>query len=202
MGWRVRHGRRVHFRGLPALCKPRIHRLGPSFAFSNVRLSEYRDIDHARAMKYIEVSAGVRYWEDATINGADDLAGTLTPFRICDRWCPVIRLADGAIIDWPVGMEARIHFKVCDDGDYWLLNEHRQRVAKWGGCYVPDDFLCPGTTGSGDYIILKVGSDGRIQNWRQPDIQWSSECAEDDEDATWKRLAPVGQNSTGQTTSI
>lgn len=23
---------------------------------------------------YIEVSAGVRYWEDATINGIDDLA--------------------------------------------------------------------------------------------------------------------------------
>ena len=30
---------------------------------------------------YIEVSAGVRYWEDATINGATDTDGTLTPMH-------------------------------------------------------------------------------------------------------------------------
>ena len=30
---------------------------------------------------YIEASAEVRYWEDATINGATDTEGTLTPLR-------------------------------------------------------------------------------------------------------------------------
>ena len=34
---------------------------------------------------YIEVSAGVRYWEDATINGATDTDGTLTPMRKGDN---------------------------------------------------------------------------------------------------------------------
>lgn len=50
---------------------------------------------------YIEVSAGVRYWEDATINGATDTDGTLTPMRKGDNWEPVIRLADGMVMDWP-----------------------------------------------------------------------------------------------------
>jgi len=121
---------------------------------------------------YIEVSAGVRYWEDATINGADDLAGTMTPFRNGERWCPVIRLADGVVMDWPAGMEAGIHFKVCDDGDYWLLDAERKRIAKWGGFYVPDDFLCPGENGYGDYIILKIDGEGRIAKWSEPAIEW------------------------------
>ena len=50
---------------------------------------------------YIEASAGVRYWEDATINGKDDTDGTLTPLRTGTNWCPVIRLADGVVMDWP-----------------------------------------------------------------------------------------------------
>lgn len=135
---------------------------------------------------YIEVSAGVRYWEDATINGADDLAGTMTPFRNGDNWCPVIRLADGVVIDWPVGMTANIHFKVCDDGDYWLLDEQRQRVAKWGGYYVPDDFLCPGDNGYGDYIILSIDGDGRIDKWRTPEVRMAHD--EDDQQG-WMPVA-------------
>lgn len=132
------------------------------------------------SVSYIEVSAGVRYWEDATINGADDLAGTMTPFRKGDNWCPVIRLGDGLVMDWPAGMEAYIHFKVCDDGEYWLLDEGRQRIAKWAGFYVPDDFLCPGENGSGDYIILTIGADGIIEGWGQPEIRFVCDC--DDED--------------------
>ena len=53
---------------------------------------------------YIEVSAEVRYWEDATINGVEDEKGTLTPFKQGDLWCPVIRLSDGQVMDWPQGL--------------------------------------------------------------------------------------------------
>ena len=35
---------------------------------------------------YIEVSAEVRYWEDATINGTEDTDGTLTPLRKDACW--------------------------------------------------------------------------------------------------------------------
>ena len=57
-------------------------------------------------MTYIEVSAEVRYWEDATVNGTEDSAGSLIPLRSGDLWRPVIRLSDGMVMDWPAGVEA------------------------------------------------------------------------------------------------
>ncbi len=122
---------------------------------------------------FLEVEAQVRYWEDATVNGQEDTDGTLMPFRFGDKWCPVIRLADGWIVNWPEGTTADVHFKVCDQGEYWLATD-TGRVAKWRGYYVPDDFLCHGDTGYGDYIIFKVGADGKIEGWRQPEIEADS----------------------------
>ncbi len=142
---------------------------------------------------YIKVKAGVRYWEDATINGVADKDGALTPLRSGDYWCPVIRLSDGMVMDWPHGTTANIHFKVCDDGDYWLLDDQLQTVGKWGGYYVPDDFLCPGETGYGDYIILKIDANGKIEGWKQPEIKWTSGCCDDDESQyRWERTAQGG----------
>lgn len=117
---------------------------------------------------YIEVSAEVRYWDDAEINGVSTECGTAVPFKQGDLWCPVIRLADGMVMDWPQGTTADIHFKVCDQGEYWLLDAERNRVAKWSSDYVPDDFLCPTENGYGDYIILRIGADGVIEGWKQP----------------------------------
>ncbi len=120
--------------------------------------------------KYIEVEAEVRYWEDAIINGQEDTDGTLIPFRFGNKWCPVIRLSDGWIVNWPEGTTADIHFKVCDQGEYWIASDNG-RTAKWCGAYVPDDFLCHGDTGYGDYIIFKVDANGRIEKWRAPDVR-------------------------------
>ena len=78
---------------------------------------------------YIEVRAGVRYWEYATINGTTDTDGTLTQLRKGDNWEPVIRLADGMVMDWPQGTTGDVHFKVCDAGEYWLLDDERKRIA-------------------------------------------------------------------------
>ena len=129
---------------------------------------------------YIEVGANVRYWEDASVNGVEDTHGTLIPFRKGDSWEPVIRLADGVVMDWPQGAEADVNFKVCDAGEYWLLDKDRKRIAKWSGFYVPNDFLCHGNNGHGDYIILKIGADGLIDKWRTPHIQIVCQCSEDD----------------------
>jgi hypothetical protein len=139
---------------------------------------------------YIEVSAEVRYWEDATINGVEDTDGTLTPLKRGERWCPVIRLADGTVMDWPIGTVADIHFKVCNAGEYWLLDEAKQRIAKWGGYYVPNDFLCHGDTGYGDYIILTISAEGVIQKWSQPAIEWGCDCDNEDESQSrWKKFS-------------
>lgn len=119
---------------------------------------------------YIELDAGVRYWEDASVNGSEDTNGTMIPLRKGDKWCPVIRLSDGRVEDWPKGTTADVHYKVCDDGEYWLLDENRKRIAKWSSYFVPNDILCIGDNGYGDYIILTIGNDGIIDGWSQPAI--------------------------------
>ncbi|MFA5630317.1 MAG: hypothetical protein WC997_02295 [Porticoccaceae bacterium] len=120
---------------------------------------------------FIEVDADVRYWEDATVNGVEDIDGTLVPCRKGDAWAPTIRLADGYIKGWPEGTTASIYYKVCDQGLYWLLSEGGLRIAKWRGDYVPDNILCVGENGYGDYIIFKVNGDGFIENWNQPVLE-------------------------------
>jgi hypothetical protein len=116
---------------------------------------------------FIEVSAGARYWEDASVNGVEDVDGKI-PLRRGDYWCPTIDLRTGAVKDWPIGTTANVHYKVCDDGEYWLQDEQGKRIAKWKSFYVPDDFLCVGGRGYGDYIILSVAADGKIEGWRNP----------------------------------
>lgn len=129
--------------------------------------------------KYLKVSAMVRYWEDATVNGMEDTHGDLIPFRKSDLWEPVIDLELGVIVDWPDGVTADIHYKVCDAGEYWLLDEFKNVTGKWSGEYVPNRFLCHGDNGYGDYIIMKVGADGKIDKYAAPHISendWRKEA--------------------------
>lgn len=118
--------------------------------------------------KYLEVLAGVRYWEDAEVNGVDDVEGNLIPFRQNDLWKPIIDIENGVILDWPQGMTANVHYKVCDEGKYYLLDENKNRIAQWRGYYVPDSFLCHGDQGFGDYIIFDVDQNGKIKNYQKP----------------------------------
>ena len=121
---------------------------------------------------HLIVSANPRYWEDATVNGKADTEGNLIPLRIESAWEPTIELATGKVIGWPDGVEASICYKVCDEGLYWLGGSDRRRIYKWGGCYVPDAFLCVGDTG-GDYIVLDIDGTGQIKGWKPPKIHWS-----------------------------
>ena len=63
------------------------------------------------------------------------------------------------------GKEANIHYKVCDAGEYWLQDENGEKIVKAKGYYVPD-FLAIDDSGYGDYIIMKVDKEGKINNWR------------------------------------
>jgi hypothetical protein len=114
---------------------------------------------------YLLVNAEVRYWEDASINSRKDTNGDLIPLRNGDIWEPVIDLSTGVIRDWPSGTIADIHYKVCDQGEYWLLGVMGERVAKYDDYYVPD-ILCPKERGHGDYIIMKVDASGKIEGWK------------------------------------
>ena len=131
-------------------------------------------------VRYLKVDAGVRYWEDADVNGKKDIdlyktkgAGSpRIPFAMpvksnptsniySDhfRWRPVIDVEKGCIVDWPKGTTAHIHYKVCDDGVYALLDEDWQTIISVES-YVPD---CIGE--DGDYIIMDIDEDGNIADW-------------------------------------
>lgn len=127
---------------------------------------------------FIEVEAEVRYWEDASVNGVPEDNDKPTIFGVVGNlWKVKIDLLDGIIQDWPENTEASIHYKVCDQGEYWLLDDLGNRIAKWEGSYVPNDFLCHGDEGYGDYIIFDVAVGGGIVAYQKPEIdpeQWAT----------------------------
>lgn len=118
-------------------------------------------------IKFLKVSAGVRGWEDAVVNGEDDEDGDLIPCRNGDRWEPLIDIDKGQIVNWNQGTTAEIHYKVCDDGVYTLMDANQKSIAERND-YVPE-IMCPDDEGYGDYIIMTVDAHGFIANWN-PDL--------------------------------
>jgi hypothetical protein len=122
--------------------------------------------------RYIEVLAGVRYWEDARVNGETDTDGSRIPLRSGDDWHPTIELATGRILDWPAGVAAQTCYKVCESGDYWLLDAERKRIAKWKDYYVPAAMFDRSHWGvASDYVVLLIGADGVIKDWQTPHLE-------------------------------
>ena len=126
-------------------------------------------------VKTLHVDAGVRYWEDATVNGVEDEQGHLIPCREGERWRPIIDIDKGQITNWTAGIEASIHYKICDDGTYTLKDENGKVVIE-KDMYVPET-LYPEGEGYGDYIILQVDTNGMIKDWK-----FNPEDFEDSED--------------------
>jgi len=114
------------------------------------------------------IHAGVRYWEDATINGVEDNEGTLTPCRDGALWKPIIDIESGIVSNWNKGTEAEIHFNVCDAGSYYLQDKDGANILSIENNYVPN-IACPAGGGYGDYIIMNIDKDGKIKGWN-PDI--------------------------------
>jgi|TARA_R110002124_G_scaffold247426_3_gene412501 hypothetical protein len=114
-------------------------------------------------VKTLRAVCGVRYWEDATVNGKEDADGDLMPFARGETWDIQIDLDTGKIKGWPGGTIATTHYKVCDDGIYSLLEESGETVTQKDG-YVPS-MLSPAGNGYGDYIIMNIGADGQIEGW-------------------------------------
>lgn len=132
----------------------------------------------------IQVDAKVRYWEDATVNGERDIdfyesKGEGEPKIPCAvkikdtpreniysdhwRWRPTIDIDSGQIINWAVGTEARVHYKVCDEFSCTLLNDEGKEILAYED-YVPS-FMYPQEDGYGDYIIMDIDKEGFINNW-------------------------------------
>lgn len=136
-------------------------------------------------VRYLQVDAGVRYYEDADINGIEDISlydckGDGAPNVPCVvkvkdkpesciysdhyRWRPLIDVSNGQIVNWRKGTTADVHYKVCDDGVYYLLDNNKQQIIHIES-YVPA-LLDTYRDGYGDYIIFSVDTDGYIKDWK------------------------------------
>lgn len=132
-------------------------------------------------VRYLKVDAGVRYWEDSDVNGTEDVnlyqcqgqGIPRMPFavKVKDapqsniysdhwRWQPTIDVEKGCIVGWPKGTTAHVHYKICDDGFYTLLDPLKVVILSVGS-YVPN---CIGE--DGDYIIMDIDEDGYIEGFR------------------------------------
>lgn len=115
-------------------------------------------------VKYLLAEVGARYWEDSTVNGEEDTEGTIIPCRDGEYWKPLIDIETGIITNWDKGHTASIHYKCCDDGLYKLLDENKNEIKAIEG-YVPN-IMCPKENGYGDYVIMDIDRDGKIENWK------------------------------------
>ena len=124
-----------------------------------VKLTVTKEFD----VEYLFVEAVVKYWQDGIIDGIQDNDGNM-PCRVGNIWKPLINVNTGKIINWKQGTTASIHYKVCDDGIYKLLDANMELIKKIRD-YVPR-MLSPKEEGWGDYIIMDIDADGQIQHWK------------------------------------
>lgn len=130
------------------------------------KISIKQTVEHD--VKFLKADCGVRYWEDAEVNGVDDDDDNpAMPFASKDGWKILIDIENGVIIDWPKGTTAETRYMVCDAGVYTLLDADRNQVKQIDG-YVPS-IMCPEGNGYGDYVIMKIDGDGKIANF-VPDL--------------------------------
>lgn len=127
-----------------------------------VKIKVEKEVD----LKLLIVKAGVRYWEDAEVNGETDTEnGDNIPCKIGDLWCPQIEIETGRIINWKQGVKASTHYKVCDCLGYEIQAENGDVVLSAEDGYVPDT-LCPKKEGYGDYVKMDIDENGQIVNWK------------------------------------
>ena len=113
----------------------------------------------------LQVSADVRYWEDAEVNGESDTGdGDNVPCKVGDSWCPKIEIETGKILNWKQGTTAEVHYKVVDGCGWELHDEHGEVVLEASEGCVPST-LCPKGGGYGDYIKMDIDENGVIANW-------------------------------------
>ena len=134
-----------------------------------VKIKVEKEVD----LKLLIVKAGVRYWVDAVINGIeysddsdeDDVnSKASTPCVNGELWMPEIEIETGKILNWKQGVTAEIHYKVCDQCGWQLKDEKGEIVLSAEDGYVPET-LSPKENGYGDYIIMDIDRDGKIDNW-------------------------------------
>ena len=125
-------------------------------------------------MRILKVCADARYTEDAEILNLEtgefeEDKDAKMPCLKGSCWCPEINPDTGVITNWTIGVDAHLHYKVCDCFSAEVLVDGKV-VAKVENEYVPD-CMCPADEGYGDYIDMNVRSDGSIEGWSCSDFE-------------------------------
>lgn len=97
----------------------------------------------------------IRHPEDFT--GGDDFPGRNGETITMD-----IDIDTGVVKDWPAGRTAELYEKVCDEGDYHLIDGD-EVIASRTDNYVPGFFPADHF---GDYIIFNIDGTGKIEGWK------------------------------------
>lgn len=140
-----------------------------------------------RDVRYFCVDAVPRYWEDGDINGAEDIswdeqcegAQPRMPLAVPnddprahkdEKYKIVFKidLETGIIPEWPVGNTADIHYKVCDQGKYWLESEDGEKIHEIES-YCPHILEVGDSYPDGDYFIFDIDENGKIAQWPEPE---------------------------------
>jgi hypothetical protein len=109
-------------------------------------------------VKFLRVTVPVRYEEDDIPNDF--------PLRNNDIWRATIDLDTGDVLNWPKGEGRIFGMKVCDAGQYELLNAESKVIAERFD-YVP--YGCG--IGGGDYIEMGILPTGKVGRWpAQPEL--------------------------------
>lgn len=107
----------------------------------------------------VRIDVPVRYEEEDIPNDF--------PLRDGDMWKAIVAINNGQIQGWPQGRAGEMHMKVCDGGEYSLLNHAGEQVGETLSDYVPGGLIPEG----GDYIVLSIDANGYITNWpKRPDV--------------------------------
>lgn len=137
-------------------------------------------------IKYFCVDAVPRYWEDGDINGEEDIswdeqqtgAQPRMPLAVPnddprahkdEKYKIVFKidLETGKIPEWPTGNTADIHYKVCDQGKYWLETEDGEKIHEIES-YCPHILEVGDSYPDGDYFIFDIDENGKIVQWPEP----------------------------------
>jgi len=141
--------------------------------------------------RYLRATMGVRYWVncdyskddgktwEGNFDDTDEESERIKNLIPCvvkkdsgyysgDYWELLIDLNEGKVIDWPKGFCIKTYFKVCDDGEYVFLDENKNEVINitksFDQYYVPD-FLALEDNGYGDYVIINIDGNGKIEHF-------------------------------------
>jgi hypothetical protein len=116
-------------------------------------------------MKILRIKAWVRFYEDSEINGVDDINEEMFGINQTSKmWEIDIDLENNSIIGWN-GVEAKINYKVCDAGEYFLIDTETNEKKQYVDDYVPDCISHEDDGSYGDYIIFSVNTKGEISSY-------------------------------------